>query len=490
MPHAEAGARADTSQSSWPWPRWAWLVPAAAVLPFVVLLPLAFPQVDDFCFGGLWQEHGLVGMLELFYRTFVGRLFANTVIALPFILADATGIGLVTAYRILCGLVFGGVALLALWTVTRVFAPARPGERLFLWLALLAAMAGGAPSPNDLYFWISQIANYTIAAAAAFAIMIALWSRAERGVALSPTIVAAIAGVGFLTAMATEMSGAILFVVVCGAFVRRWLEPAAPRQPVAHLVILAALVAGATIVAVAPGNAARMSVYGQSQSLIVGAITAIPMTLVRLLNHLYLRLVSPALVAWPIVVALATWAHDRRAAAPPPRPNWIVVWLPLATAIAATAAALWIGQIGMGQFLPPRARGHLHFILLAGLTLTTVAATRAYGDEVRRWINARRPALARGHVAAAALVLVVAAPNALHAAWRMAHRPALASAIEGRFATLDAARGQQAPVVLPALPPGWPVVIGDIGAAADHWPNVCLARYYRIPSVRIDGAGA
>ncbi|MBL8837742.1 MAG: hypothetical protein JNL66_15940 [Alphaproteobacteria bacterium] len=488
MPLVEAGAHADASLARWPWPRWAWLVPAVAVAPFLVLLPLAFPQVDDFCFGGLWQEHGLVGMLALFYRTFVGRLFANTVIALPFIGAEWSGISLLTAYRLLCGLVFGGVAVLAFWTVRTVFPRARGAERLFLGLALLAAMAGGSPSPNDLYFWVSQIGNYTIAAAAAFAIMVALWVRAERGAALPPALVAVIAVVGFVTAMATEMSGAVLFVVVCGAFVRRWLEPAAPRQPVAHFVILAALVAGAVIVAVAPGNAARMSVYGQSQGLVVGAFTSIPMTVVRLLNHLYLRAVSPALVAWPVIVALATAYYDRGAA--PSRPAWPVVWLPLATAIAATAAALWIGQIGMGQFLPPRARGHLHFILLAGLTMTTAAATRAYGDQVRRWAVARWPVLTCRRVAVAALVLIVLAPNAIHAAWTATvRRPSLAAAIDARFAALEAGRGQGAPLVLPALPPGWPVVIGDIGEAADHWPNACLARFYRLPSVRIGASG-
>lgn len=483
------GAGPGAGDGAWPWPRWAWLLPAAAVLPFAALLPLAFPQLDDYCFGGKWQELGLVGMLEFFYRTFVGRLFSNTVIALPFALSGATGIDLFVVYRALCALVFLAAVALAAWTVPTVMPQLRGARSAFVTLALLGAMVGGAPSPNDLYFWISQVGNYTLAAIAAFAIMIAMWRAAEDGRALSPPAIGAIAVVGFLTAMATEMSGAILFIIVAGAGLRRWLQPGAPRQIAAHLLMLAAFVAGAAIVAAAPGNAARMSVYGQSHGLIASAIGAVPMAIVRLLNHLYLRAVSPALVAWPIVVALATWHTGRTPRTATPRSPALVVWLPLATAIAATGAALWIGQTGMGQFLPPRARGHLHFVLLAGLTLTTIEATRAYGDRVIALSARRWPKLAERHVAMLALLLTIAAPHAIHAALTLTlQRPALGAAIAERHATLEAARGRQGTIHLPPLPLVWPVVIGDIDHDPAGWPNACLAGYYGLGSVRLSGS--
>ncbi len=468
---------------------WAVVVPLAVLAPFIALTALAFPQGDDVWFGWQLRDRGFAGMLGHFYQVLSGRLFTETVTVLPYLAEHWLGIGLFAAYRLFCGLVLLATIALAFWIAAAMVPAARPRLRLFLGAALACALIAGAPAPNDLFFSVSQIGNYTLAAMAALATMIGLHQRA--GERLSPPAVAILAGVGFITAMATEMSGAILFIVVAAGFAQRWLTPGAPRQPVAHALVLAAIAAGALIVALAPANAVRLSAHGQAHHVVWNAVVAVPLALGRLFHHLYLRLVSPALVAWPLILAVATWHHDRRPGAPPvARKPAALVWLPLVTALVATYVALWIGQLGLGNILPPRARSHLHFVLVGGLTLTTIQATRAYGERAHDWWARHWPRVTARHLAGLSLALLILTPHTLGAmktaVW---DGRALAAAIDERFARLAAAAKApgEGDVLLPRFPVrGWPVVIDELPVDPNHWKNIALARYYRVRSVRVE----
>ena len=473
--------------------RLALLVPALVLAPFVVLVAYAFPQQDDFCFGSVWQDQGFVGTLAFFYRGFVGRLFSNSVIMMPFVLHQRLGIDLLLAYRLVCAAVLIATLAVALWVGATLLERASRPMRLFLGLALAVALIAGNPAPNDLFYWVSQMGNYSIAAIVSLAVIVALHRAAERRVALRAPVVLALAATGFVIAMATEFSGAVLFVIVLGSLARRWLTPGAPRQVIAHALILAAITAGALVVALAPGNAVRLGMHGLGDGLAGRAVLALPMTLVWLGQFLFQRATSPALLAWVIAVALATWAHDRQPGAAPvvPKPA-LLVWLPLAMALVAIYAALWIGQLGLGGLLPPRARGHLHFVLVGGLTLTTGAATRAYGERWHARIAARWPQLSARHAAVLMLLLMAAAPHFLSAAYALGWQAGpLARSVEDRFARLGPGRTPGGPIadrelVLPPIEPRpYPVFTGDIQRDPKHWTNDCLARYAGVRAVRL-----
>jgi hypothetical protein len=494
-----------------------WL-PVAILAPFVLLLACAYPHGDDFCFGAMWRDGGLIEMMRELYQTFQGRLFSFAATVLPFVAHDRLGADLLVVFRAFCAAALAATIALALWTGQAAFARCSPSVRLLLAFMLAAVLVAGSPQPEDLFYWATGIGFYTIAALFSLWLMVWLNRQGERGALLLPYAVVLLMMGAFLIAMATEISGPVLAVIVLASWLTRGLTPGAPRQPVAHLLMLTAIAAGIAVIVLSPGNAARMRVMGTDQGVGLRMLVALPLTLVDLAQFLVRRLTNPALIGFVIMLILAVPPRERGQSyisdsipplkgegggnAAPTRPAeatlrpatlplrgrdlHLVAWLPLIAAMIAIYGSLWIGEVATGRLLEQRALDYLHFILVGGLTLTAPAASAAFGERLRA--AARRLHLDGRRLAIAALLLMLASPHVLQAARILPHTLALHRSVEARFTLLgggdrlSGASGRD--VVLPAVPDvSW---FGDpAGSGPDAWTNQCMARYVGARSVRI-----
>jgi hypothetical protein len=467
------------------------LLPILIVGPFVILLACTFPHADDFCFAASWRDLGLVEMLRGLYQTFEGRLFSFAVEIVPFAIQYALGGDLLLIYRAFCAVTLGATIMLALWAGNALFPAVSSSIRILLGLMLAVVLIAGSPQPEDLFYWLGTIGFYAIPALLSLWMLIWLHGEADRSAPLSPLAVLLLAAAGMPVATATEISGPVLIAIVLGSYLHRCLLPKAPRQTLAHALILGAIAIGIAIVVLAPGNAARLHVMGTDQDLGLRAVTGLPMAVARVAQFLVRRLTNPALVAWLIVLVLVVPAHDRVPRGLPPAARRALVWLPLATAMIAIYGSLWIGQVATGKLLEQRGLNFLHFVLVGGLSLTAIAAGAAPGERLWGMIAARWPSLDRTKLAAAALLLMLVTPHFLQAVRILPDVGPLRRLAEERFAQLGDGKVPGAPIldrtlVLPAASiPNTPWFADPVSTDPDSWTNACVARYAGVRAVEI-----
>jgi multisubunit Na+/H+ antiporter MnhC subunit len=467
------------------------LLPILIVGPFVILLFCTFPHDDDFCFAAGWRDLGLIEMVRVLYQSFQGRLFSYAIEIVPFSIQYTLGGDLLLIYRAFCAATLGATILLALWTGNALFPAFSRSIRILLGLMLAAVLVAGSPQPEDLFYWAGTIGFYSIPALVALWMLIWLHGQADRSAPLSPLAVFFLAAVGMPIATATEISGPVLVTIVLGSYLHRCLLPKAPRQPLAHALILGAIAIGIAIVVLAPGNAARLRVMGTDQGLALRTLTGLPMAVAHVAQFLVRRLTNPALVAWLVFLVLVVPARDRGRRDMPPATSRALVWLPLGTAMIAIYGSLWIGHVATGRLLEQRSLNHLHFVLVGGLSLTAIAAGAAHGERLWGMIAAHWPSLDRTKLAAAALLLMLATPHFLQAIRILPYVGPLRRLAEERFAQLGDGKVPGAPIldrtlILPAASiANIPWFADPVSADPDAWTNQCVARYVGVRSVEI-----
>ena len=474
--------------------RFAWRavwVPILIIGPFVILLLCAVPHADDFCFAATWRDVGLVEMVRGLYETFQGRLFSFVATLVPFYIHYGLGGGLLLDYRAFCAAALGATLALALWSCNALLPTCSKPLRLFLGVTLAAVLVAGSPEPEDLIYWATGIGFYTISALVSLWMMIWLHCQAADRKPLRPLAVVLLAAAGMLIATATEISGPILLVIVLSSLLQRSLVPDAPRQPLAHAVILCAIAVGIAVVVLSPGNAIRMRVMGTDQGVALRALTGLPMAVAHLAQFLVRRLTNPALLAWLVLLMLVAPPDDRRLPDVPPAFRRLLVWLPLAIAMTAIYGSLWIGHVATGRLLEQRALNYLHFVLLGGLSVSAIAVSAVYGKRFRGIVAARWPRFEGRELALAALLLMLATPHFLQAVRILPHVGPLHRLAQERFAELGDGKAPGAPISdrTLLLPPSsvenvaW---FGDpVSDNPDAWWNGCVARFAGVRSVEI-----
>jgi hypothetical protein len=467
-----------------------WL-PILIIGPFVILLFCAFPHADDFCFAATWRDVGLVEMVRGLYETFQGRLFSFVATIVPFFVHYALGGDLLLDFRIFCAAALGATLALALWTCNALLPTCSKPLRLFLGFTLAAVLVAGSPEPEDLFYWATGIGFYTISALVSLWMMIWLHCGAVGRKPLRPQAVVLLAAGGMLIATATEISGPIQLVIVLGSLLQRCLIPGAPRQPLAHAVILGAIAVGIGVVVLSPGNAVRMHAMGTDQGVALRALTGLPMAIVDLAQFLVRRLTNPALLAWLALLMLIAPPDDRRLPDAPPAFGRLLVWLPLAIAMTAIYGSLWIGHVATGRLLEQRALNYLHFVLLGGLSLSAIAVSAVYGKRLRGIVVARWPSFEERKLAVAALLLMLATPHFLQAVRILPHVGPLHRLVQERFAELGDGKAPGAPIadralLLPPSSAGNVAWFGDpVSNDPGAWSNGCVARFAGVRSVEI-----
>jgi Family of unknown function (DUF6056) len=472
--------------------RWALWLPILIIAPFGILIYCAFPHSDDLCFAATWRDIGVIAMLRALYVSFQGRLFSFVATVVPFMVHESLGIDLLLAFRVFCAAALAATVALALWGCNAILPECAKPVRLLLGLTLAAALVAGSPQPEDLLYWATGIGFYSIAALVSLWMMIWLHVRAVRKAPLAPYTVAALMAVGLLIALTSEISGPVLAVIVLASLLQRFLIPGAPRQPLAHALIIGAIAIGVIVELSSPGNAMRMRVMGTDQGIALRALIGLPMAIGHVAQFLVRRLTNPALLAWLVVLVLAVPARDQAPQDVPAARRSLLAWLPLMTAMIGIYGSLYIGHVSTGDLLPQRTLNQLHFVLVGGLSLTAIALSRAFGQSVWGTIGARWPSLDHRQLAVAALLLMLATPHFLRAIQILPHIESLHRLAESRFAQFGEGKLPGAPIadrelVLPASSAeeiGW---FGDpVSSSPDAWINGCVARYVGVRSVRTE----
>jgi hypothetical protein len=294
-----------------------------------------------------------------------------------------------------------------------------------------------------------------------------------------------------LVATTSEFAGLALNLLVASFCAQRWMTPGAPRQYARLGLVIVVIAAGTLVVLLAPGNAVRLDVLRVDDPMILRAFVAIPPTLQDVALFLFRRLTNPALIGTMAILALAAFGSPRPLLAPVSRPALFVA-IPLAAALIAIAAGLWMGRMATGQMLQQRAQNQLHFILVASMASSIVLAARI-GGRGRLAAVMKRLRLHDVRVAAVAcLCLMLVAPQFLIAADILIfHSLQISSSISDRFARIGPGRAPGAPIlerelVLPRLPVSTAFFGEGLSEDPKFWVNGVLARYIGVRSVRVE----
>jgi hypothetical protein len=466
-----------------------WL-PILMLTPFVLVIACASPQFDDLCFGSAFIDRGLFGALADYYRTLGGRLFGYTGIIAPFMLQHATGLDVLSAFRITCAAVIGAIVALGLWGGGRLLPTGSPAVRLLVGALFAVLLIVGGPAPEDVLYWGTGLGCYAIPAVATLWAMLCLHGTAAGGRALSGPLVTLLAGACLLAAMGSEFSGPILLVVTAGSFAQRCLTPGAARQPTAHLLMAAAIILGTLMVVLAPGNALRLQAFAGDRSLALRFLMALPMGAVDLATFLFRRLTNPAMIGFLAILTMATATCDRPRAAAPAGP--LVPWLPLLSTVLGVYGAFVIGEFTTGIYLVARALEHLHFVLAGGLALTAVAVVRAHGARIAAFADRLPAFLTVRNAAVAAFILLLITPPFLSAAYEAAWQLIpLNRSVADRFERignghLPDASASDRELVLPPIRPVAAFFFGDpISTDPANWGNTCVALFAGVRAVRV-----
>lgn len=443
---------------------------------FVALAFFAAPQLDDFCFGSLWAAKGFEGGVAHYYATLTGRVTAIALMLLTFELQRGLELDIFAMYQLTSIALMTLFVWLAIWTARRLWPSMRGWPGLFGGLALAFAMIAGARSVRDLLYWHSASLTYSVSSIVTMLVFVSLYTGAARRTAPSWAWGAFLTGSTFLAALGNEFTGAMIVIVTLGSLVVRLRHRDMPTASALHGALIAAAVIGFIILALAPGNALRLAMFGHRPDLLASLFHG-P---VRFIAYLGLRVDNYGVIGWLVLAALHTRVHDR-AAAPGPTPVAILVWSAVAVFVLCGIAAFTAGYYGMQSALPARSQNQVYLVGFVALTFASVEGSRLYGDRVAIWIQQRTPWLTAGRAVAGALALMAVSLGVLRGAHALVFDAAeFRAAVEARVATLEAAPAGSV-VAVPAIEPRPKILfVADIDADPKHWANQCLATFYGV----------
>ncbi|NBC31907.1 MAG: hypothetical protein GVY13_04455 [Alphaproteobacteria bacterium] len=447
----------------------------AGLAPVVCLVFYSVPQADDFFYGALAREHGLAGGIAEMYGSWSGRFLISWLIMLPTVLADETGAALIDPVRGGGLLMLGALAGLAFYTARLVIPKAAGWPAGLAGLVFLYVLLANARSLRDTLYWVPGFAPYAVPAVIGAALYAWLHGAAARGERVPPGHLLWLCPLLAVTAGANEFTGPALVTIVAASVVLRAGLGGRPLQPLVHAALALAALAGTAIVLAAPGNDVRVA----QQSAGGDVLETLVWGPIYFLNYLALRVDSPGLAGWLLLVALAVRGAERISGTPSPaRP--LLVWMPLAVFAAYGLLAFSAGVYGLGSLLPGRAQNQVHLTFMVLASLSAAEAARFYGPALSAWLQARAPQLDRRRLALIAVVLIALSPQSWRAAYDLLSGEAAGFAAENRTRL---AKLEESPARKKFLVPAWqhrPALLVQEDMAPDplHWINLNIADYY------------
>jgi hypothetical protein len=403
---------------------------------------------DDYCTAAALKTHGFLGAMEFHRATWSGRFSYFAIKAIPESIGPWTP-------RYVPGLMIVLFCAAAFWSIRRAL---RPPATAIQWLGALGFVyAVLAVSPDLLatggpLIWETGAITYTLPL-----VLITAWLGLFATASRQSIVCTASAGLMFIAGGLSETSLAAQGAL-CGAFLVTALVTRAARQERIAAAGLAGTFGALAIVASAPGNADRMSVYLPPEA--AGEVLGLTLRLAYDFVGSHVFVDGEALL---LVLALFTWIGMR-------------VELPnrVALLFAAAAGTAYIVSFLPGAWLmatgpPPRALAiGTYFLVAMVASVATAAGVRLAESHAAR------------AVVTAALIACVWIP--LQSA-RETIRGIPQARVEAReMEKLDALlRAQRGRAVL--VRSHWGVGSRFFSDQRGSWPNDCIAEYYRLHSL-------
>ena len=447
----------------------------AALIPLVALAFFAAPQADDFCYGAMLLQRGAAGFRN-HYFVWSGRLLASLLIPLPSVMSAWLGIDLFATYSGFALAFVLAMAAFSYWLVGRLLPGLTTPARLGCALALSIAMIGNAPAPREIAFWMPSAFTYTLPSLVLLALFVTLYRTLVDRTWLSATAVRAFTPALFLAALCNEVNGPIsAWMLGVSLAVRRSSRSASP-QTAQHVRLIAAALAGAAIVYLAPGNRVRAAAMPGSQVLSSSVLWGTLETAVFLIVQLPRRGVFGWLILLGLCVGRSPTALLER------RPAAASIAFALATLVGACWLSTVAGYFAQGVSLPARALNLLFFLGVLCLSCALVAA-----QSQRPPIAARLQARLRRRATPAQLrvvgtLLLLSSPSVVRAFWQLPQAPAFRREMQAQVRSIAAA---PQPIVYVEQVGARPNLLFYVPLTEDakRWPNSCLAKFFRKQAV-------
>ncbi len=452
----------------------AWLLPAALIL---ALLPFAYTgwfaryQADDYCSAQLLRSEGYWGAQWSSYTGWSNR-FATMLVTGLIDPLDVLGMQILPAL-LTAGLVAAAALLLRLRALTGAPLP-NP--------SLLALAAGGVffglytlPSRFQSLYWRSGSLTYTLPVIALLLLLAVLLARREGR---TPWYQLALTGLlAFIAAGFSETNAALQTAVIAlGLAAVLWCGRKAARTGLYRAAWIAALIGtllALAVMALAPGNAVRMSQMPEPPAFLPWLTTSLRFGWDFLKNNTaaYILPRLASLLFGAALAALFDWRSLKTG-----RIAGLLLAVPPAVYLLAVACCA-PSVYAQSAYPEDRALTGANFVLTAGLMLEGALL----GALVRRWLaNLRLIPLA------GALALAGLSAYALYGGWQAlggaAEERARAAAWDARAAQIAGLRAVgQTRVEVNALDSIGS--IAELSSDPQGWVNGCAAGYYGVEQI-------
>lgn len=317
------------------------------ILVFLSLCAFAVPQADDWCFASSAREHGFLGAIGSWYRTWTGIYTTTGLMSLPIVGAD-----IVLAAPIVSASCFA-LSLYGIGYLVKTQVGDSCGTReatAIVFSVYLAAM----PDPAQGYYWISAATSYLLAICLT-AVILALFCDPPNSKGRAPSIgrcfallVLCLLLAGTHGAIGAAIGGGFVVMAIISATCFRRVNPKL-------LIGICATGVGVLLVLASPGNEARLSMHQVDRSVMGFAPVAI-MELGRFALDW-----SSTLVIWAASICLISIVRRRGIAVDSVREN---MRFPVIFSGATVISALVILPIWAIGAVPGRLMNFAYFIFL------------------------------------------------------------------------------------------------------------------------------
>jgi hypothetical protein len=453
---------------------------AVALIPRIALTLYAFPSTDDYCIVAETRDDGFWYMQVHSYLTWTGRysaVFLESIISQFDLIAGYPWFALLTLLLTLAAI----RALMASVIGDKV-------SRLRVTIVALAAAAvfiGGLPSTVEAFYWMPGAASYTWGIIAYLAWLSLLIRRARRDDAgnlpkwqtLSIVILAAILP-GF-----NEVSAPIVLATIAAFIAGEWLRGRAADRFL--LKLLGIIVVLTAVCFVAPGNGNRSSGYpglASRHNLAYALVETARQTarfIVNFGSYPALWLGAFAASWWSARTFPGACAWMRRPA------HAAIVLLGLVSIIYLTLFPLY-WEYGEMNFTGEGRTYNVTFVVLCAIVLVVtgvIARTLAGTRGLLPWDEARDATVVLAGAGLVAALLMVS-PSTRHVFEALRVAPVYLKEEQARARDLRRTPPDGIAFVdrISVKPAG--LFWGDVELDESHWINVCVAKYYRLRSVR------
>jgi len=452
---------------------------AVSLLPRIALTFYAYPSADDFCIVNETLDDGFWYMQVHSYLTWTGRysaVFLESIISQFDLIRGYPWVALLT----LVGTLAAVHALVASICGRDV---SRPRVALISLIAA-AVFIGGLPSTVEAFYWMPGMASYQWGIIAYLVWLSLLIRRFGREEGREPSVWQAVAIV-ILTVVVpgfNEVSAPIVLATIGGFILAERLKGRGNDRLL--VMMLGVIVLLTAFCFVAPGNGNRSGGYpalASRHNLQFALIETARQTARFVLNFgSYPALWLGAVAAWwwggaSLRAAGSTWV--RRPA------SVMLVLLCLAAVLYLTLFPLY-WEYGEMNYSGEGRTYNVSFMVLCAMVLTVSGALvgAVAGPVISEakarpvWVSAGVPVLL------AAVLMASPSTRQVYEALRLA--PVYLQ--EERARTRELRRAPREGVVfvdrIAARPPG--LFWGDVEPDEAHWINICVAKYYRLQSVR------